>query len=115
MQLKKVVPDMEKTFGKLEFASVGEVETRRAGGRTSIVNRTYHLYSSVQPGDDVIVVCPGRVGTKSFEMEEQIFLANPEIVAENRTGGDRNRVNYVLHADDILSAAEMQALAKDNQ
>lgn len=112
MQLKKIIPDMEKTFGKLEFASVGDVETRRANGRTSIVNRTYHLYSSVQLGDDVIVVCPGQIGTKGFEMEEEIHLVNPEIIAENRSGGDRNRVNYVLHADDILTSEQMREYLK---
>ena len=114
MQLKKVVPDMKKAFGKLEFASVGDVDTRRVNGRVTVTNRKFHLYSSVQIGDDVIVICPGRIGAKTFVQEEEVCLVNPLLVAENQSGGDRNRVNYVLYADDIVTAAEMREMQKTN-
>lgn len=47
MELKFVVPNMEKTFGNLEFG--GKVEprrgdTQREGGRIVVKNRRYKLY-----------------------------------------------------------------------
>ena len=39
MELKHVIPNMEKTFGTLEFAGENKVEQRRINGRMTVVSR----------------------------------------------------------------------------
>ena len=56
MELKHVIPNMEKTFGNLEFAGENKVEQRRINGRMTVVSRSFNLYSDVQRADDIIVV-----------------------------------------------------------
>ena len=58
MELKHVIPNMEKTFGNLEFAGENKVEQRRINGRMAVVSRSFNLYSDVQRADDIIVVLP---------------------------------------------------------
>ena len=41
MELKHVIPNMEKTFGNLEFAGENKVEQRRINGRMTVVS-LYH-------------------------------------------------------------------------
>lgn len=49
MELKYVVPNMEKTFGNLEFAGEKEVITARDDKKGKyIAKRSYNLYSDVQ-------------------------------------------------------------------
>lgn len=48
MELKHVIPNMEKTFGNLEFAGENKVEQRRINGRMTVVSRSFNLYSDVQ-------------------------------------------------------------------
>lgn len=46
MELKYVIPNMEKTFGNLEYAGEGKIEQRRVNGRSNtILSRSYNLYS----------------------------------------------------------------------
>ena len=45
MELKHVIPNMEKTFGNLEFAGENKVEQRRINGRMTVVSRSFNLYS----------------------------------------------------------------------
>lgn len=83
MELKHVIPNMEKTFGTLEFAGENKVEQRRINGRMTVVSRSFNLYSDVQRADDIIVVLPASAGEKNFESEESdrvlgnIFQAVP--------------------------------------
>ena len=58
MELKHVIPNMEKTFGNLEFAGENKVEQRRINGRMAVISRSYNLYSDVQRADDIIVALP---------------------------------------------------------
>ena len=58
MELRFVVPNMEKTFGNLEFAGENTTEQQRINGRMAVINRSYNLYSDVQRADDVVVVLP---------------------------------------------------------
>ncbi len=53
MELRFVVPNMEKTFGNLEFAGENTTEQQRINGRMAVINRSYNLYSDVQRADDV--------------------------------------------------------------
>ena len=44
MELRFVVPNMEKTFGNLEFAGENTTEQQRINGRMAVINRSYNLY-----------------------------------------------------------------------
>lgn len=104
MNLKYVVPDMEKTFGELEFAGEGEVEQRRVNGRQTVVNRTYNLFSTIQKADNVTVVLPGLIGEKHFDFEEKVKIVNPRIVADGYNINGRGFTEYKLIADDMVKA-----------
>ena len=66
MELRFVVPNMEKTFGNLEFAGENTTEQQRINGRMAVITRSYNLYSDVQRADDVVVVLPAKAGEKCF-------------------------------------------------
>ncbi|MBV4438763.1 YdcP family protein [Clostridium tyrobutyricum] len=102
MELKYVIPNMEKTFGNLEYAGEGKVEQRRMSGRMSILSRSYNLYSDIQRADDIVVILPPEAGEKHFEVEEKVKLINPRITAEGYKIGNRGFTNYILHADDMV-------------
>ena len=104
MELKHVIPNMEKTFGNLEFAGENKVEQRRINGRMAVISRSYNLYSDVQRADDIIVALPAAAGEKNFEVEEKIRLINPKITAEGYKIGNRGFTNYILSADDMVKA-----------
>ena len=104
MELKHVIPNMEKTFGNLEFAGENKVEQRRINGHMTVVSRSFNLYSDVQRADDIIVVLPASAGEKNFESEEKVKLINPKITAEGYKIGTRGFTNYILSADDMVKA-----------
>ena len=104
MELKHVIPNMEKTFGNLEFAGENKVEQRRINGRMAVISRSYNLYSDVQRADDIIVALPAASGEKNFEVEEKVRLINPKITAEGYKIGNRGFTNYILSADDMVKA-----------
>lgn len=74
MELKFVIPNMEKTFGNLEFAGEDKVVQRRINGQLTILSRSYNLYSDVQRADDIVVVLPAEAGEKHFGFEERVKL-----------------------------------------
>lgn len=104
MELKHVIPNMEKTFGNLEYAGEGKVEQRRINGRMTTLSRSYNLYSDIQRADDIEVILPQEAGEKFFEHEEKVKLVNARITAEGYKIGDRGFTKYILHADDMLKA-----------
>ena len=104
MELKYVIPNMEKTFGRLEYAGEDKMEQRRMNGRMTTLSRSYNLYSDIQRADDIVVVLPAEAGEKHFDFEEQVRLVNPRIVAEGYKIGNRGFTNYILHADDMVKA-----------
>lgn len=61
MELKYVIPNMEKTFGQLEYAGEGNIEQRRINGRPTILSRSYNLYSTIQRADDIVVILPPKL------------------------------------------------------
>ena len=79
MELKHVIPNMEKTFGNLEYAGEGKV-------------------------DDIVVFLPASAGEKNFEIEEKVKLINPKITATGYKIGSRGFTNYILSADDMVKA-----------
>lgn len=104
MKLKHIIPNMEKTFGNLEYAGEGDVEQKRINGKMTVMSRSYNLYSDIQRADDIVVVLPANAGEKSFEVEEMVKLINPKIIAEGYKIGTRGFTNYILLADDIVKA-----------
>ena len=103
MELKHVIPNMERTFGNLEFAGENKVEQRRINGRMTVVSRIFNLYSDVQRADDIIVVLPASAGEKNFESEESKTYQSKN----HRRGykiGTRGFTNYILSADDMVKA-----------
>lgn len=104
MELRYVIPNMEKTFGNLEFAGENKVEQRRINGGMTVVSRSFNLYSDVQRADDIIVVLSASAGEKNFESEEKVKLINPKITAEGYKIGTRGFTNYILSADDMVKA-----------
>ena len=102
MKLKHIIPNMEKTFGNLEYAGEGDVEQKRINGKMTVISRAYNLYSDIQRADDVVVVLPANAGEKSFEVEERVKLINPKIIAEGYKIGTRGFTNYILLADDMV-------------
>ena len=106
MELKYVVPNMEKTFGCLEFAGEGEVRQQRINGNLKVVTRSYNLYSDVQRADNIVVELPAKAGEKIFQAEQEVKLINPKLIARGYAIGNRGYTNYVLQADDMLPAKE---------
>lgn len=107
MELKYVIPNMEKSFGKLEFGGPvdpGRGDTRRNGQQTIIAQRRYKLFSDVQRADDIEVILPGKAGEKQFEYMEPVKLVNPRITVEGYAVVGRGFSDYILHADDIVKA-----------
>nr|WP_297274966.1 YdcP family protein [uncultured Agathobaculum sp.] len=107
MELKYVIPNMEKTFGNLEFGGpveLGRGDTRRNGQDTYIVRRRYKLFSDVQRADDIEVAVAGSVKEKDFEYMEPVKLVNPRITVEGYAVNGRGFSDYILHADDIVKA-----------
>ena len=104
MELKFVIPNMEKTFGNLEFAGEDKTEQRRINGRMAVLSRSFNLYSDVQRADDIVVILPAEAGEKHFDFEERVKLLNPRITAEGYKIGTRGFTNYMLHADDMVKA-----------
>ncbi|HAC0121467.1 TPA_asm: DUF961 domain-containing protein [Listeria monocytogenes] len=104
MELKFVIPNMEKTFGNLEYAGEDKILQRRINGQLTVLSRSYNLYSNVQRADDIVVVLPAEAGEKNFDFEESVKLINPRITAEGYKIGTRGFTNYILHADDMVKA-----------
>ena len=102
MELRFVVPNMEKTFGNLEFAGENTTEQQRINGRMAVINRSYNLYSDVQRADDVVVTLPAKAGEKHFSPEQKVKLINPvvdTVANANYRGAD---VDWYVKADDIV-------------
>ena len=102
MELKHIIPNMEKTFGHLEYAGEGTVEQRRINGKPTVLSRSYNLYSTIQRADDIEVILPADAGEKHFEVEDKVKLVNPKITAEGYKIGTRGFTNYIMYADDIV-------------
>ncbi|EIA8550300.1 TPA: YdcP family protein [Listeria monocytogenes] len=102
MELKHIIPNMEKTFGHLEYAGEGTVEQRRINGKPIVISRSYNLYSTIQRADDIEVILPADAGEKHFEVDDKVKLVNPKITAEGYKIGTRGFTNYIMHADDIV-------------
>nr|WP_315119074.1 DUF961 family protein [uncultured Clostridium sp.] len=47
MELKFIIPNMEKTFENLEFAGENKTEQRRINGKMTLLSRSFNLYSDM--------------------------------------------------------------------
>ena len=78
MELKFVIPNVEKTFGNLEFAGEDKTEQRRINGRIAVLSRSFNLYSDVQRADDIVVILPAEAGEKHFDFTSYLSDMEPE-------------------------------------
>ena len=101
MGMKFVVPDVDKTFGKLYFGSCIEEVHASRNENSAIVKRRYSLFSERQNADNVEVEIPGSVPKKMIAYDEPVELVNPVIEASPRRIGDRFFTDYVMRADNI--------------
>lgn len=102
MELKYVIPNMEKTFRNLEYAGEGNIEQRRVNGRNTVLSRSYNLYSDIQRADDIVVILPVEAGEKHFEVEKRVRLINPRITAEGYKIGNPGFTSWILNPDNIV-------------
>lgn len=70
MELKYVIPDVYKTFGKLEYAGEGKTQQKKINGRLTVLSRSYNLYSDIQRADDIEVILVGAWFLPPISMEE---------------------------------------------
>ena len=103
MELKFVVPDMVETFGKLTYGGEGEVLSEGYGRNTTIVGRSYHLFSNKQRADDIEVVVAAEAGEKDFD-QDQPKAVNPHLIAKGYEIENRGFTDYVLYVDDLVKA-----------
>lgn len=101
MNLKRIVPDMEKLCGKMRFGGLREEHTGRVRNVRSVVTRDYNVFSEVQK-EEIPVRIPGRAGTKPFAFRDEVKLVNPRLIAEGRNINGSAFVEYLLEADDIV-------------
>src|SRR5699024_4957548 len=100
MELKYVIPNMEETFGNLEYAGEGKFDERRINGRRTSLGRSYCLYSDTRRAGGMERVPPSEAGEKMFGHEDSLHLVIAGISAERYKIGYRGFTNYKLHADD---------------
>ena len=110
MELKFVVPDMAETFGKLSYAGEGEIITEGYGRNTTVIGRSYHLYSSKQRADDIEVVVAAEAGEKDFDQDQPLKAVNPHLVAKGYEIENRGFTDYVLYVDDLVKEEEEKKL-----
>lgn len=77
MELKYVIPNMEKIFGNLEYAGEGKAEQRRVNGRNTILSTQLQFIFRLQRADDIVVILPVEAGEKQFDVEKKVKLINP--------------------------------------
>lgn len=104
MNIKQVIPNMEKTFGILEFAGEDEIVEEWINGKRQQIGRRYNLYSNIQRADNIEVIIPTSAGIKEFEFDEEVKLVNPRIKAEGYWVENRAFTKYMLYADDMVKA-----------
>ncbi|MBO1126458.1 DUF961 domain-containing protein [Enterococcus faecalis] len=102
MELKFVVPNMEKTFGHLTYAGEGEVLTEGSGRNRVVIGRSYHLYSDIQRADDIEIIVAPEAGEKIFKDGELVKVVNPKIQVEGYQIDNRGYTNYLLTVDDLV-------------
>ena len=112
MELNHIIPDMEKTFGTLEFAGIGNVEQVYVTGKPPVITRKFHLFSDVQRAEDIIVILPGNVGEKRIEPDTPVTLINPRIAVEGYKIGERGLSKYILLADDMIESKKVESEGK---
>ncbi len=104
MELKHVIPNVEKTFGVLKFSALRrEVHIQNEDDTVSeeIKERTYDLKSRGQ-GRMIQVSIPASVPLKEFDYNAEVEIINPvadTVATATLQGAD---VDWYIKADDIV-------------
>jgi len=104
--IKEVIPNVEKTFGKIRF--LGGVQKVEKNVRTDRGRETKHIanaYALISPNTRKLsVYLPTSVKPK-LTLKGEVMLVNPVIIFEStRSGYGENATTYtypILFADDI--------------
>lgn len=112
MNLKFVVPDMEKTFGEITFAGPGKESSQNVNNRKVAISRRFNFYSSIQRADALEVILPGKAGGKNFPYETPVRLVDPEITVRANVIRDNSYPVYTLRAKDMVPLADDEVPAK---
>lgn len=100
MSEKYVVPNIEETFGDLEFMGMEDIKLCCDNGKTESMLHIYSLSSSIQRGEVIEVNIPASAEKKCFVYEQGVRLINPRI----SIGGDSfGSTEYKMFADDIVA------------
>lgn len=81
MELKFVIPNMEKTLATWSLPEKTK-QNREESTDAWRYSRSFNLYSDVQRANDIVVILPTEAGEKHFDFEERVKLVNPRITAE---------------------------------
>ncbi len=57
MELKHVIPNMEKTFGNLEYAGEGKTDQRRVNGRMTVISRSFTFILTYREPTTLLLSC----------------------------------------------------------
>lgn len=113
MNLKFIVPDMEKTFGEITFGGPGRETTQNANNRRVAISRRFNFFSSIQRADALEVILPGKAGAKNFPYETPIRLVEPRITVRANVIRDNSYPIYTLNAKDMIPVADDEISAGD--
>ncbi|MBO1000539.1 YdcP family protein [Bacillus sp. SD075] len=117
MELKYIVPDIEKTFGAMNFLGHNRDRfqyDRVNNRRTDVLEaRVYNLGSSGQ-GGQIEVTIPGEVELKELDFNEPVELVNPMITSSAQANGNFATVRWTVTADDIVSLKSRSASTGSN-
>ncbi|BCC50914.1 MULTISPECIES: YdcP family protein [Bacillaceae] len=117
MELKYIVPDIEKTFGAMNFLGHNRDRfqyDRVNNRRTDVLEaRVYNLGSSGQ-GGQIEVTIPGEVELKELDFNEPVELLNPMITSSAQANGNFASVRWTVTADDIVSLKTRSASTGSN-
>lgn len=102
MNLKYIIPDVEATFGTLEFGGFLRNRDRRTRGQITHIARIYEIFSDFQKADVITVEIPTKIGMKNYDFGTPIKLVNPRIEVRGLNRGGFGVTDYVLKADDMV-------------
>ena len=103
--MKKICPDINKTFGELMFLGKDDralyVDGKKIEGK--IAGATYKLASSAQGGEVAIYIpCKENEVPKEFPFMAKVGVKDVEISASAQVSGNFGTVRYTINASEIF-------------
>lgn len=99
--VKFIVPNMDESFGRLDFFAKAKDTRGYVNKQERILRRNYVLLSEKQKADEIVVSISSRVPDVDLEKFDRVRLVNPVITAVSRQTDAFTYTDYVLTADAI--------------